>query len=123
MPISMSNTGQFGLQTKLSPQRGIHAVSDSVGNGPADEAVKGLTLSAVGETPSPITVLIGAIGLLLVLKVIGELSETAIKPAHMSIGGYNILAVSVTAIVGIAILKLIFNRWQFPGITPLINFI
>lgn len=72
---------------------------------------------------TPTTILIGLIGLLVVMKLVGESDKLApgIQPAHLSIGGYNILAVTVTSIVGIVLLKVVFNKFQVPGITDLIN--
>lgn len=75
------------------------------------------------DVPSPTAVLIGMIALLLLLKFVSEHEKTSIKPAALSIGGYNLLAVTVTSIVGIALMKLLFIRVKVPGITPLVEFV
>lgn len=72
-------------------------------------------------TLTPVTFLIGLIGLLVLMKVLGESSKTDIEPAHLHIGGYNLVAVTVTSVVGIVLLKVIFNKFQVPGITDLVN--
>lgn len=72
-------------------------------------------------TITPITFLIGLIGLLVIMRVIGDSDKTDIQPAHIQIGGFNLLAVTTAAVVGIVSLKLIFNRWYIPGVTDLIN--
>jgi hypothetical protein len=73
--------------------------------------------------PSPITILLGAVALLLILKFIGEHEATAIRPAHINIGGYNVLTIGVIAVIFIAFMKLIFMRYTVPGISPLMKFI
>lgn len=74
-----------------------------------------------GGALTPVTFLIGLIGLLVVMKLLGESNKTSIQPAHLHIGPYNILTVTVTAIVGIVLAKIAFNAFQIPGITDLVN--
>jgi hypothetical protein len=63
----------------------------------------------------------GLIAILGAWKFIGEHENSNINPAHLHIGGYNLVGVTVTAIVGIVLLKMLVNRWQVPGLTQLIN--
>ena len=93
------------------------------GSGMSDVVkVGGAARTAAGT--APVSYLIGMILLLFVLKFLGDSDALeAIQPAHLDIGGYNVLTVTVVAVVGIASLKLILNRWQVRGLTDLINFI
>lgn len=72
-------------------------------------------------TLTPVTILVGLIGLLVVMKLLGESNSTKIQPAHIAIGGYNLIAVTVTSVIGIVLLKVVFNKFQVPGITDLVN--
>ena len=72
-----------------------------------------------GTTVSPITFLIALIALLVGMKLLGESSKTDIQPAHFAIGGYNVVAVTVTAIVGIVLSKAIFNSSLLAGLPGL----
>lgn len=101
--------------TAAIPQETSSGVLNNVGSSIADYATQG--------SPSPIITLLGLALLLLGLKYLGEWSGTAVDPADFHIGAYNVLAVTVTAIVGIATLKLLFNSVHVPGITPVLNFI
>lgn len=74
-----------------------------------------------GAALSPVTVLIGMIGLLGLLWIIGESSKTDIQPAHIKLGGYNLVAVTIASSVGILLLKLFLNKWPIPHVTDLVN--
>ena len=125
MPISMTNLGMAGLSTKFGNAAGIGVITrPTAGTGSVPNAGTGVTPTLSGtDTPSPVTVLIGMIILLVLLKFIGEHDKTAIKPAHISIGGYNLLAVTITAMIGITLMKLVFIRWNVPGVSPLVKFV
>lgn len=99
-------------------------VAGSVGppNIPATpDLAAGLSSNIAGGV-SPVSWLLGMIGLLVVLKIVGELDSTAIRPGHISIGGYNVLTIAVVSIVGTTLLKLIFTRWHVGGISELVQF-
>jgi hypothetical protein len=61
--------------------------------------------------------------ILFLLKFLSEHDRTELDPAHVHIGGYNLLAVGVTAVVFIVMFKVLFNRWHVPGLTELANFV
>jgi len=109
-------SGPIGASTKFS-------LFGSSSTDPPLEPTTALGGVVQGGQPSPVVILLGMVALLLLLKVIGESKNTAIDPAHIHIGGYNLLGITVVSIVGIGLLKLVFNRWQVPGVTPLLNFI
>ena len=130
MPVSMTNWGN----TKLMPGVG----PNYFGNNGADStpqpttpagALQGLSqvlpgqLNAGGGSMlSPSIVLIGMALLLLGLKFIGEHDRAeGISPAHFHVGAYNILTVTVAAVLGIVTLKIIFNSYHVPGVTDVIN--
>ncbi len=69
----------------------------------------------------PFAVWLGMILLLMALKFLSESPKTSINPAKIEIGGYNWLAVGVSAATFITIFKVIFNRWQVPGLTEYAN--
>jgi len=70
---------------------------------------------------SPVTIMIGIIGLLLGMKFLGEAEKTGIEPAHIHIGAYNLITVTVTAMIGIVLSKVLFNYVQVPGLTDFVN--
>ncbi|MHA2642968.1 MAG: hypothetical protein V2G41_10005 [bacterium JZ-2024 1] len=113
MPISWTNQG-YNLRTKVD-SKPLSTTNSQTGPSTTTQSEAG--------PPSAVTILIGLVVLLLILKFVGEHESTAIKPAHISIGGYNLLAVGVTAVVFIALMKLIFMRYTVPGISPLMKFI
>lgn len=134
MAVAFSNSSPLGESTKFPgfgtlpgfgptgaannatiPQSTSQNVLTDTGSAIANFATSG--------SPSPIIVLLGFALLLFLLKFAGEHKDTAIDPADLHIGSYNILTVTVSAIVGIASLKLLFNWIHLPGITPLVNFI
>ena len=75
---------------------------------------------ALGE---PFAVWLGMVGLLVLLGWFSNHDETlgGVSPAHVKIGGYNFLAVGVTAAVFIALLKILANKYPFPGFTEFSN--
>jgi hypothetical protein len=124
--IAWNQQGPFAQDTKI----GIGAIRGSASEAavpPPTQTIGpsglGLSLTPAGQTPSPVTVLIGLIGLLIIMKVLGELDSTAIEPRHIQIGGYNLIAVTVASIVGIALAKLVFTRWNVPGVSALVQYV
>jgi hypothetical protein len=75
---------------------------------------------AQGAMP-PANWIILALGVLIALHYLGVSEGTAIEPAHIFVGGYNAVTITLIAAIGITLLKLIFNRFQVSGLTELIN--
>lgn len=133
MSASMGNSSPLGMSTKFSGFGGGMGVPQSpAANSPIPQSTSMGVLTDAGQNlaawvqagqPSPVTVLIGFALLIALLKFASEHKSTAIDPADLHIGSYNLFAVTVTAIVGIATMKILFNWIQLPGITPLVNFI
>ncbi len=71
----------------------------------------------------PFAVLLGMIGLLVLLGWFSTRGDTlgGADPAHIRIGGYNLLAVGVTAVIFIVVLKVIANRLNLPGFKEFAN--
>jgi hypothetical protein len=96
--------------------------SISVGTNPdtanVQSAQVALPSSILGQ---PMAWWVGLALLLLLFKFISEHERLPFNPAHVHIGGYNFAAITVNAIVGIVLLKAIFNRWPVYGLTQVIN--
>lgn len=133
MAVGFTNESPLGLSTKLfsdfmptaAPAGAANtaAIPDSTSTGVVTDLGNQLANRATSGSPSPIMVLLGMVLLLLVIKYLGEWNGTAVDPADLHIGAYNILTVTLAAIIGISSLKLLFNSIQVPGITPLVNFV
>ena len=133
MAVAFSNSSSLGESVKFfgggipqaAPVGGGNnsAIPNSTSLGVLTNAGSDLANFATNGSPSPLVALAGMVLLLILLKYSAELKSTAIDPADLHIGAYNLLAVTITAIVGIASFKLIFNSIHLPGITPLVNFV
>jgi hypothetical protein len=70
----------------------------------------------------PVAVWLGMVALLIVLKWLSERkNDNRLNPADIRISGYNVLAVTVTAMVGFIAFKVIFNKFNVPGVTQFVN--
>jgi len=69
------------------------------------------TAAATGANmPSPITWLIGAVLMLFALKFLSEHEKFPGNPAHIKIGGYNVLTIFIITVISVVGAKLIVNR-------------
>lgn len=81
------------------------------------------TAAATGAgMPSPVTWLVGAIILLFVLKFLGERESSPINPAHVHIGGYNVLTIFVIVVITVVGMKILVNRPFFGSNRALAGF-
>jgi hypothetical protein len=71
----------------------------------------------------PFAFYLGIIALLFLLKYFSENPNTPINPAHVHIGGYNVLAVGTVSIFFIVTLKVFLNRYPIMGLTDVINYV
>lgn len=128
-PGSMYGTSSFGFDASsgvgpimagtlpafnsnaIGQTQAVQTVTDS-------SAPFGLQSVFVGE---PLGVWVGAIILLFVLKFLSERKDSKLNPAYIKIGGYNVLAITLSAMIGIILLKVIFNKFQVPGVTQFAN--
>lgn len=117
-PISPNPYGLGGSTATLNPGSGLGG--NPAPAAPGTYAGPGANISVLGQ---PLGFYLGAVALLFLLKMASESDATSLEPAHLHVGAYNILAVTAAAVVGIASLKLIFNRWAVPGLTTFVNFI
>lgn len=69
----------------------------------------------------PLLMYIGMIVLLVGFKFLSEHPASELEPAHLHIGGYNVLAVTVTAIIGIVGLKMLMGIVPIPGLYQVVN--
>lgn len=100
-----------GMSSSQTPQQAAGTVTDA-------SPKFGFNSQFIGE---PLGVWIGGIILLFVLKFLSERKESTLNPAYIKIGGYNVLAITLSAMIGIILLKVIFNRFQVPGVTQFAN--
>ena len=99
-----------------SPLGGAAAAARSGGpySGPyADKTI-------IGE---PFAVWIGMFALLAMLGWFSNHGDTlgGANPGYIKVGGYNFLAVGVSSVLFIALLKILSNRFPFPGVTEFAN--
>lgn len=59
--------------------------------------------------------------ILAILSFVGMSENTAIEPAHIVIGGYNAITITLIALIGITGLKVLVNYVHIPGLTDLVN--
>jgi hypothetical protein len=85
----------------------------------ADYTGWGAGISFLGQ---PFAFYLGLIAFLFLLKWFGEHPNTPIDPRHIHIGGYDMMAVGVSAIVFIVGAKLLLNRYPVMGLTQVINY-
>jgi hypothetical protein len=76
--------------------------------------------------PSPVTWLVGAVLLLLMLKFLGEHEKSPLNPGHIKIGGYNVLTIFTIVLISVVGAKILVNRPFFKsgpqaGFASLVN--
>lgn len=69
---------------------------------------------------SPQIVLIGFAGILVLLWFVRKQSSH-LQSEAFGINLFNLLTITITAIVGIVLFKVLFNRVPVPGVTSLVN--
>lgn len=110
----MSAEFNFGPQTRATRFSSLNAVPMSVGAptaGVQTLSPQEQTAAATGVgMPSPVTWLVGAIVLLFVLKFLGEHDRSPINPAHVHVGGYNVLTIFVIVLITVVGFKILVNR-------------
>jgi hypothetical protein len=72
-----------------------------------------------GAGGNPVMFLIGFI-LILALLWLARHNSGHLKAEAFGINLFNLLVITITAIVGIVLFKVIFTRFPIPGLTPLI---
>jgi len=100
---------------------GFHPASPPVTEQPDVEESSHVVASPAAVGVQPSHWLIVVIGILVVLHFVGYSKNTRIDPAHISIGGYNAITITLISIVGITGFKVLFNRLYIPGFTELVN--
>lgn len=93
---------------------------------PIDDSLAGQVDASLTDNyilNQPIMFYLGGIGLLVLFKVASEHPATDLDVSHLHVGAYDIAAVTVAACIGIASLKLAFNRWYVPGLSEFVNFV
>lgn len=90
---------------------------------PADPAAYDGPLAGVSVLGQPFVLYLGMIALLFLLKFLSEHDSSALDPADLHIGGYNVLAVGVTASVFIVGLKVLTAKYPIPGLSQFAAFL
>ena len=101
----------------------IARYSTDVSAPPAEEPVftqKGLNLQGylLGQ---PVIMYVGLILVLFLLKLYGEHPDTVPELAHVHIGGYNVITITLVAILGIDAAKILMAKWPVPGLAQVVN--
>ena len=69
---------------------------------------------------SPHVVIVGLIGLLVLMWFVRR-SSAHLQQNVLGINMFNMLIITITAIVGIVLLKMLFSFVPVPGVTPLLH--
>lgn len=67
--------------------------------------------------------LFGFIAIIFLAKFLSEREGSSINPSLMGFGLFNLVAVSLMAIPGIAVTKIIVNKYPVKGLTDLVNIV
>lgn len=118
MPIDFG-TGNQGMQGGSTKFPAFNAIAQTVSPAPGNLA-GGLD---TGESPSAVTIVVGLLIIMFLLKLATRVNGSKIDPYHIDLGAYNITTILAVSIGGIAILKILLNMWHLPGATTLINFV
>lgn len=131
--VNWNNNGPVGSSTKFQPsgisqaggappgvvqtvQGGLSAVVAPVG--------AALQSSSPGS-PSPVTILMGLLAFIVLLRIIGDHPKTQIEGAHIHVGGYNVLVILGIVWFGTVSAKAIVNMLPsnnlYNGLKSVIN--
>ncbi len=113
---NQSGAGATTMTSYLTPINTGTPAAASANPIAAPVAAGGSTLAG-----QPMIMLFGLIALILLAKWATESRASEMELAHIHVGGYNFLMITVIAIVGIDIFKLIFTRWNVPGLSPVVQ--
>lgn len=108
-----------------SASAGASLVSTSVpatGSAAADGASDSVAMTG-GLIGQPLTWWVTLIGLFLLLGFTAKKLDTGESSnfANVRLSGYNILMISFAAIIGIGFFKVVFTKWQVPGLSTFIG--
>lgn len=48
-------------------------------------------------------------------------AEKLLNPADVKVGAYNFLTVGLMSMIFLIVVKFVFNKWQVPGLSTLVN--
>lgn len=109
----------------MMPQWGPSPYNTNPGAGVNQFGISGISNPAPGGfLNQPLTFWIGAVIVLVALKIAGEHEGSKINPAHYHVGGYNAVTFLSAWIVFWGLTKLAINRW-FPssGAAQFVNYL
>src|SRR6202165_1030205 len=75
----------------------------------------------IGMQGSPVPWIVAIIVVLIVLRFTTEKFDNSADYANLKVSAYSIMVITLSAIIGIPIAKLLFNRFPVPGLTTLVN--
>ena len=123
--------------TGFDPTAGVNSIQNltlfsGVGGGGGNSTTQASAAQTVTSSPAsanggtsfagePLAVWIGFIFLLLIIKFFSERPKSNLNPAHIKIGGLNILTIGVSAGIFIILMKVIFNHFKVYGFTDFAN--
>lgn len=81
----------------------------------------GGTMAAAGSVPgSPVVVLAGFIGIAFILWLARK-NSSYLQQNTLGFNTFNVISIWAVATIGILLAKIVFNKIQVPGVTPVVN--
>lgn len=133
--VEVRNPGIAGVQSRIIPSRFTQRFMsgglppDSVGFGaqsggpaPGQGTPSAMDSGNGGEHPAggnPLMVWIGMVILLVALHFVRR-NASALQANLISVNVFNLLVITVTAVVGITLFKMLFTKFMVPGVSPLV---
>lgn len=118
--IGLLSTALTPYDTGNSMQSG-NMTSDT-GSGTAGvESVSETSRKAGGFFGQPVTWWLLLIVLLFAWKFVANKFGEGEESRTVKVTVYNVILIALAAIIGIGFFKVVFNRWQIPGLTDFVN--
>lgn len=107
-PYDTGNSMSSGNMTSDTGGTGVESVSDT-------------TRKSGGFFGQPFTWWLLLIVLLFAWKFVASKFGEGEESRTVKVTVYNVILIALAAIIGIGFFKVIFNRWQIPGLTDFVN--
>ena len=123
MPVTQSGIRYpFDLTPGQSGSMSLGTVDNVFGySGTSDNNTADVTVTPTNSNMSSIWYFLLVAAILVVIKFLVEHEKSGVQPVIMGVGVYNFIVITLIAILGIAGFKVIFNKYQVPGLTTLVN--
>lgn len=77
--------------------------------------------STVAPATKVLTYMAAVFVLLLIIKYASEHERSGFNPAFLGVGFYNLVTVTLMAVLGLSASKVILNKYYVPGLTELVT--